>query len=234
MHSELKKTVSIVRTLRTMTLQYVRALLLVTVVSVGGWFLSGCGNNRPSSLVGQWVCIDGRNYGAPRDVELFKDGTGLVEGSGISWKVENNRLVMVTTMGGGVACNYKIIGGELILEYEDGHTEKFAKKDKKNYDGLLIGDVGAAENLAAVAADFLGDGIKKGALSLPIDIGKLSRTLPGKKPGEASEEVLEIAIGKGDAIRLIIPSGYKISIDGKWVTVTHVNDKYINIRKLIE
>jgi len=49
-----------------------------------------------SVFAGRWVTEDGSSApsGLPDNLELFKDGTGIVDGTSISWKVENERFVI--------------------------------------------------------------------------------------------------------------------------------------------
>jgi len=94
-------------------------------------FLSSCdGGRNPSSLVGQWEYVSGATSGKPEDIELFKDGTGVVDKKiSISWKVENNRLAMLSSLI-GISCDYKISGYELALDYDDGNSAIFVRKGK--------------------------------------------------------------------------------------------------------
>ena len=64
-------------------------LLGLTVV----FLMTACGGgNNPSVFVGRWELING-NF--PFDkAELFKDGTGVVDTGGFSWKVVDKRLVL--------------------------------------------------------------------------------------------------------------------------------------------
>jgi len=93
--------------------------------------LSSCDiGSNPSSLVGQWEHASGAKYNKPEDIELFKDGTGLLDKkASISWKVENKRLVMLSSQI-GYSCNYKVSGYELTLDYDDGTSAIFVKKGK--------------------------------------------------------------------------------------------------------
>ena len=92
--------------------------------------ISSSGQNRPSELVGHWEHASGATRGKPEKLELFKDGTGVVDGGGsISWKVENKRLVLLSPMQ-GLVCNYKVSGYELTLAYDDGNSAIFVRKGK--------------------------------------------------------------------------------------------------------
>jgi len=102
----------------------------VGIAAIAAVFCVGCGgSNKPSSLVGQWEHAIGATKGKPKAIELFRDGTGLVDGASITWKVENKRLAMLSAMQ-GVSCNYKLSGYELTLAYDDRDSAVFVKKGK--------------------------------------------------------------------------------------------------------
>lgn len=108
-----------------------RSLLLTAVVAIGAVCLMGCGDKtHPSELLGHWVRVDGAIIGKPRAIELFKDGTGVLDNGSISWKVDGKRLVLLST-GGGLACNYEVDDpGMLTLVYDDKKFAEFVKRDK--------------------------------------------------------------------------------------------------------
>jgi len=93
---------------------------------------SGDGQTRPAELVGQWEYGSGERVERPDKMELFKDGTGVVDGRGSisSWKVENKRFVILSSWY-TLSCNYKISGYELTLIDDDGgDTTIFVRKGK--------------------------------------------------------------------------------------------------------
>ena len=91
---------------------------------------NGGGQTRPLEVVGQWEHASGATRGKPEALELFKDGTGVVDGKGsVSWKVENKRFVILSPMF-ALSCNYKVSGYELTLAYDDGDSAIFVKKGK--------------------------------------------------------------------------------------------------------
>jgi uncharacterized protein (TIGR02145 family) len=91
---------------------------------------SGDGQTRPAELAGQWEHASGATRGKPEKLELFKDGTGVVDGGGsITWKVENKRFVILSPLF-ALSCNYKVSGYELSLAYDDGGSAIFVKKGK--------------------------------------------------------------------------------------------------------
>jgi len=108
---------------------------------------NGGGQTKPSELVGQWVDIseyedydDNEDSELIKNIELFKDGTGVVDGRTISWKVENKRFVILSS-GSGMSCNYKVSGYELALAYDDGKSAIFVKKGKwEEYKAQKIAD----------------------------------------------------------------------------------------------
>jgi len=93
--------------------------VLAAVLVVGATY----GQTRPAALVGQWVTLGGGK------IELFADGTGVVNGGSITWSVQNNRFMMQAG-GKGVVSDYKISGYELILTNDNNESETFVKKEK--------------------------------------------------------------------------------------------------------
>ena len=81
----------------------------------------------PSELVGNWAIVEGKTKESPENMELFKDGTGVIDKATVSWKVEDKRFVILSSLM-GLACDYKISGYELILNYDDGKSGTFVKK----------------------------------------------------------------------------------------------------------
>jgi uncharacterized protein (TIGR02145 family) len=106
-----------------------RALLLMAIVTGSIWVLGCGGGDKPSELVGHWVHYDGATRGVPEDIELFKDGTGVVDGGSITWKVENKRLALLSALN-ALACDYKVSGYTLFLIYSEERNALFVKKDK--------------------------------------------------------------------------------------------------------
>ena len=93
----------------------------------GGGGGGGSSGSRPASLVDSWV-----NVGGKKDIskiETFKDGTGVIDGATISWKIENKRLVILSSTL-GFTCDYNISGYELTIINDDGDSAKFVRKGK--------------------------------------------------------------------------------------------------------
>jgi len=109
-----------------------RTLLLAAILAVGSVWLAGCGGgDKPSELVGHWEHYEGAKRGVPEDIELFKDGTGVLDKDVSStWKVENKRLVFLSASK-ALSCNYEVSGYELILTYDDEKSTTFVKKGKR-------------------------------------------------------------------------------------------------------
>jgi uncharacterized protein (TIGR02145 family) len=97
-------------------------VLLLAVLAVVMICLLGCGGG--GKLVGQWV-----NVATGSNVELFKDRTGSVDNTSITWKIEGKRFVMTeekTTFAG----DYVVKGYEFTLTRSDGRVVVWVKKDK--------------------------------------------------------------------------------------------------------
>lgn len=103
-------------------------LCLLAVVSVVAFAQSG----GQSALVGKWIPESGGKAptGLPDDLELFKDGTGIMEGFSISWKVENKRFVIsLLSSSRATVYNYEISGSKLILTHDNGRNETYVKNE---------------------------------------------------------------------------------------------------------
>jgi uncharacterized protein (TIGR02145 family) len=126
--------------MRFITLRLVLPLLLSAAAVFGTVMLYGCGGGK-SELIGKWVYIVGSDKTSKDDegsMELFKDGTGVVAGSGsITWKIENKRFVMLSAIG-GVACDYDVSGSLLTLK-DGGDSSKFVKVKAGSQPSGLIG-----------------------------------------------------------------------------------------------
>jgi tetratricopeptide (TPR) repeat protein len=61
-------------------------------------------------------------------MELCKDGTGVNDDKSISWKVENERFVILSS-GKGLSCDYDVSGSELTLFKDDVDIKKYIKKE---------------------------------------------------------------------------------------------------------
>ena len=93
--------------------------MLVSLLACSLVFFS-CGGDS-SKLVGNWESEeDGSVF------ELFKDGTGNMDGTSITWTAENNRL-MFTALGQSISMDYKLSGNTLIVT-KDGESVSLKKK----------------------------------------------------------------------------------------------------------
>jgi hypothetical protein len=86
-------------------------------------------NSGNSAFVGKWDTEDGLKApsGLPDDLELFKDGTGVIEGMSISWKAENKRFI-ITSSSIGFAYDYEISGKKLTLTGDNGRSKTYLKR----------------------------------------------------------------------------------------------------------
>ena len=103
-------------------------ITLVVVITVS---LTGCKN--PPRLVGVWELENvenGSSFGLVRTFELFRDGTGIAEGStAVIWKVENNRIFF-TLFGSTQVSDYILAGSKLtiILDSRTNHRAIYQKR----------------------------------------------------------------------------------------------------------
>jgi hypothetical protein len=106
--------------------------LVVGILAVIGFSMIACSNvnsDNPSAFVGKWELKRGD---FPFDkAELFKDGTGIVDEGGFSWKVVDKRLV-ITHPWFALACDYKISGSTITLTTDDGDIGTFVKRNGVN------------------------------------------------------------------------------------------------------
>jgi hypothetical protein len=89
--------------------------VLMLCFTVVGLFLASCGGGK-SALVGRWLLVEGSGFD---NVELLKDGTGIVDENEVSWKVEKNRMY-VTNPRRAMSFDYQLAGSKLTLTDEDG------------------------------------------------------------------------------------------------------------------
>ena len=83
-----------------------------------------CGDEA-SKLAGIWVENSSSSKDSER-MELFKDGTGSLDGISITWKTENNRMI-ISAFGLTQAASYKLSGKTLTFTNDDGEISVFKK-----------------------------------------------------------------------------------------------------------
>jgi hypothetical protein len=90
-----------------------------------GLILAGC-NDGSSALAGRWHLVEGPTSGNPEDMELLKDGTGIVDKAGITWKTENGRFYLTHPLV-AASWSYTVSGPTLTLTKDDGTILKYKK-----------------------------------------------------------------------------------------------------------
>jgi hypothetical protein len=127
---------------------------------------TGCGKSDSSKLVGRWAIEDGQQTRVfIEDVELLKDGAGIVGGMGVTWKTENGRIYFTSTVEAiAFACDYKISGSTLTLT-NDAQRSITLKKHQGNISNNNTLPAGYAEltffDFAAGTSDAVPNGIVK-------------------------------------------------------------------------
>jgi len=86
---------------------------------------SGKSSGKLSAFPGRWRLIEGD--GDAKNVELFKDGTGTADGSGITWKVENGRFHILHPFY-TFSAYYNVTGSTVTFTQDDGEVIKYQKK----------------------------------------------------------------------------------------------------------
>ena len=96
-------------------------VLMICVIFTVTMFV-GCGGSENRAMVGNWLLEDGQDYyDKIEDMKLLKDGTGIMNNEGITWKTENGRFFYnFDSRTFANDCDYKISGKILILIGDDG------------------------------------------------------------------------------------------------------------------
>jgi len=80
-----------------------------------------------SAFPGRWSLVEGDTDGNPEEMDLLKDGTGVVDKIGVTWKIENGRFYIISSLF-GFSSIYNISGSTLTLTTDDGEVLKYKKK----------------------------------------------------------------------------------------------------------
>ena len=107
-----------------------KSVLSVAAIALLLLVMSCDAANSPSALAGHWLHESG-NTGKLTDIELFKDGTGVCDGLSVSWKVENKRLILLSSKE-GFAFDYEVSGYRLALT-DNGEKATYLDINNKNY-----------------------------------------------------------------------------------------------------
>jgi len=120
-----------------------RRFLLAAGVLLVMAFMVSCVGDDSSAFVGKWITEDGSSapFGLPDNLELFKDGTGVIEGRSISWKVEDKRFVISSSLKGfASAFDYEISGRILTLIDDKRERERYFKHQEGKIEGKTLTD----------------------------------------------------------------------------------------------
>ncbi|MCL1946868.1 MAG: formylglycine-generating enzyme family protein [Chitinivibrionia bacterium] len=111
---------------------------LFAILTFAAIFCVGCGGkiggDHPSELLGSWMFGNGVNY--ILEMELLKDGRGVVDGDSITWKVEDAKLIISSIISD---FDYTVFGAELTLEDQSQEKAILVKKERwKDYKSKQI------------------------------------------------------------------------------------------------
>jgi hypothetical protein len=82
--------------------------------------------NNKGTLAGKWYLDEGPTRNNPEDMELLKDGTGIVDGVGVSWKVENGRFYIMHPLM-SFSSSYNVSNSTLTLKKDNGEVLIYMK-----------------------------------------------------------------------------------------------------------
>ena len=108
-----------------MNKKFILSVMMVCLLSFVSFVACSGGT---SELIGKWALEPGQpTRGNIEKMELLKDGTGIVDGEGISWKVENGSFYITHPMM-AASWGYKISGSTLTLTDDDGEILTYKKQ----------------------------------------------------------------------------------------------------------
>jgi len=95
--------------------------------SVKNFESSSKSSGSVSAIIGRWSLTEGPRRNNPEEMELLKDGAGICDGLGITWKIENGRFYLIHPSA-AFSSIYNVSGSSLTLTKEDGEVLKYKKK----------------------------------------------------------------------------------------------------------
>jgi hypothetical protein len=127
--------------------------------------------------VGRWVIEEGQpTRGIFENMELLKDGTGIVDKMGVTWKTENRRIYFTTSLD-AIAYDYRISSSTLTLTNDDGQSIKYQKAVQEKQVQLSE----EQENNAKVYTNLM--------KNIPEEFGDWKRTKTSELPDYAREQL---------------------------------------------
>jgi len=101
-------------------------------------------------LVGRWIYMEGTDHDNPVNMELLKDGSGIVDRIGITWKTEIGRFYIFHPQK-AEAWDYELSGSTLTLSTDDGETLKYIphteSKAERERIAKLVGSWSSVESI---------------------------------------------------------------------------------------
>jgi len=96
-----------------------RKMVWLVALVLAGLAIVAC--NAPDPMIGRWELVevlDGPSRDIVHEFELFSDGTGIMEGVGLTWSRERGRII-ITTFGFAQAHSYELSDSRLTIIYDE-------------------------------------------------------------------------------------------------------------------
>ena len=122
-------------------------------------FISCNAGGGKSALVGRWHLVDGPTRNNPEEIELLKDGTGIVDGTGITWKTEKDRFLITNALW-AFSSYYKVSGLTLTLTTNNDDILVYKSYKAKEIEGSVSikGTAKVGQKLTADTSSLKSDG----------------------------------------------------------------------------
>ena len=146
----------------------------------------GCGGGS-SRLAGKWYLADASTRSASETMEILRDGTAIIDGMGMAWKTEKNRIFFTSSLG-AMAFNYRISGTMLILEGNDDEYFIYVNNREETMQGKL--EVRWSNGQLRMSGNFNKDGKEHGRFQEFSEDGQIilrANFVNGERHGKIEE-----------------------------------------------